>query len=282
MAAANPDADEVIVYEPRGRSPLAAGIRGLRAVRAFHPDAVIVLAAASFSLTALAFAVLSGARWRVGDDAAEYGGEFPSTRGLFHAVAAHAPGSVHQVDRYLAYAPLLGCPETKRVYRLRLPGAPKTGAPGPAFIVLQPTNTPEDSWSVERWIDLGRALTARTGARLLCVAGPGQEARAHSVAGPMGADVIEDQPLLKVAAGLAGARLFIGHDSGIAHLAAAVGTPAVTLFGLGDPAQWAPVGPNRVVVTAPGKSMDRLPVEPVLSAALRILTLSNVRTTLPS
>ena len=43
---------------------------------------------------------------------------------------------------------------------------------------------------------------------------------------------------------LAGARLYIGNDSGITHLAAAVGTPVLALFGPTDPAVWAPRGPN--------------------------------------
>jgi heptosyltransferase-3 len=48
--------------------------------------------------------------------------------------------------------------------------------------------------------------------------------------------------LYEVARWLAGARLFVGNDSGIAHLAAAAGTPVVALFGETDPAVWAPRG----------------------------------------
>jgi ADP-heptose:LPS heptosyltransferase len=43
---------------------------------------------------------------------------------------------------------------------------------------------------------------------------------------------------------LAGARLYIGNDSGITHLAAAAGTPVLALFGPSDPAVWAPRGPH--------------------------------------
>ncbi len=265
VAGANPDVDEVIVY--------GQGAGALRRIRNFQPDTAVVLAAASFSLSAAVFALASGARYRIGDDAADYGGEFPSTRGLFHAVAAHPPGTAHQVDRYLSYARLFACPDVERRYRLKLPS--HVGADlqvGPPFIAIQPTNTEEDSWPVARWIALGQALREKLHSPIVCVAGPGQEARAHAVRGGItGATVLERQPLMTVAAALARARLFVGHDSGLAHLAAAVGTPAVTLFGLGDPAQWAPIGPNRVVVEAPEKSMDRLPVEPVLSAALSLL-----------
>jgi len=43
-------------------------------------------------------------------------------------------------------------------------------------------------------------------------------------------------------------RLFLGHDSGISHLAAACGVPCVLLFGPTDPATWAPPGPHVHVV----------------------------------
>lgn len=50
--------------------------------------------------------------------------------------------------------------------------------------------------------------------------------------------------LYELACWLARARLYVGNDSGITHLAAAVGTPVLALFGPTDPAVWAPRGPN--------------------------------------
>jgi heptosyltransferase III len=55
-----------------------------------------------------------------------------------------------------------------------------------------------------------------------------------------GAVCIHD--LYELACWLAKARLYIGNDSGITHLAAAVGTPVLALFGPTDPAVWAPRG----------------------------------------
>jgi len=57
-----------------------------------------------------------------------------------------------------------------------------------------------------------------------------------------GAVHIED--LYELACWLARARLYIGNDSGVTHLAAAAGTPVLALFGPTDPAVWAPRGPN--------------------------------------
>jgi ADP-heptose:LPS heptosyltransferase len=50
--------------------------------------------------------------------------------------------------------------------------------------------------------------------------------------------------LYELAGWLARARLYIGNDSGITHLAAAVGTPVLALFGPTDPAVWGPRGRN--------------------------------------
>ncbi len=56
------------------------------------------------------------------------------------------------------------------------------------------------------------------------------------------ADLLELADLLKTAA------LFIGNDSGPGHLAAALGVPAISLFGPTDPQLWRPIGPRTVVL----------------------------------
>ena len=55
--------------------------------------------------------------------------------------------------------------------------------------------------------------------------------------------------LYKLACWLAGAKVYIGNDSGPTHLAAAVGTPVIALFGPTDPAIWAPRGDNVHIVS---------------------------------
>ncbi len=58
------------------------------------------------------------------------------------------------------------------------------------------------------------------------------------------ADAVRIDDLYELACWLAEARLYVGNDSGITHVAAAVGTPVLALFGPTDPAVWAPRGPN--------------------------------------
>lgn len=70
--------------------------------------------------------------------------------------------------------------------------------------------------------------------------------------------------LYELACWLARARLYIGNDSGIAHLAAAVGTPVVAVFLSSDPAVWSPRGERAVALLDP--SLDH-----VLLAAARLI-----------
>jgi len=58
--------------------------------------------------------------------------------------------------------------------------------------------------------------------------------------------------------------LFIGHDSGVTHLAAATGVATVALFGPTDPAIWAPNGDQVIVIQSPDRTMPGLSVETVL------------------
>ena len=59
--------------------------------------------------------------------------------------------------------------------------------------------------------------------------------------------------------------LFIGHDSGISHIAAAAGARCLLLFGWTDPAIWAPANEKVRVLRAPGGKMERLEIATVLS-----------------
>lgn len=59
---------------------------------------------------------------------------------------------------------------------------------------------------------------------------------------------------------------YIGNDSGITHLAAALGIPVVAIYGPTDPAMWAPRGPNTRIVTTEVKKMSEISEECVLKA----------------
>jgi len=83
------------------------------------------------------------------------------------------------------------------------------------------------------------------------------------------AGAVKIENLYELACWLAGARLYIGNDAGITHLAAAVGTPVVAIFGPTDPRVWSPRGKSVHVVAG---ELESLPVEAVLEAANKVLS----------
>lgn len=98
-------------------------------------------------------------------------------------------------------------------------------------------------WPVENWLALGPALE-RTGAELVLPWGTEAErARATELAARLsGARVADRQPLDGVARLLAGASFVVGVDTGLLHLAAALGVPLVAIFGGSRPNLTGPVG----------------------------------------
>ena len=76
--------------------------------------------------------------------------------------------------------------------------------------------------------------------------------------------------LWDLVAELSQATLFIGHDSGVTHLAAATGVQTVALFGPTDPAIWAPNGDQVIVIESPDRTMPGLSVESVLEKLVAV------------
>ena len=140
------------------------------------------------------------------------------------------------------------------------------------LIALHPgSGSPRKNWPVDRWVELGRALLQR-GTQLLIVGGEADEERIDVLREAWRDSpvlVARHLPLPHLAAILARSRLFIGHDSGISHLAAAVGAKCVLLFGPTDPAVWAPANPGVNVLEAPDEDLAKLSVEAVVEEVSR-------------
>ncbi len=129
------------------------------------------------------------------------------------------------------------------------------------FAAIHPySGSPKKNWPLEKYKELARLVEQKLPVKWIVERG------SRSVEGVDPEPPFDD--LYDLACYLARARLYIGNDSGITHLAAAAGTPVVALFGPTDPAVWAPRGPNvRVVATAlPGEPMTLVALEEVLAA----------------
>lgn len=126
----------------------------------------------------------------------------------------------------------------------------------------------EKCWPLTSYFKLVQRLVNR-GAGVVAVCGPVE----RDVVGELPAHLPRLVPpdLRSLAALLHGADLFIGNDSGPGHIAAAVGTPTLTLFGPTDAGTWAPRHPFARILKAPGGHLPALSVESVLNAALELL-----------
>jgi ADP-heptose:LPS heptosyltransferase len=153
--------------------------------------------------------------------------------------------------------------------RLHLPSAddlgPSTGGRRRPIALHPGSGSPRKNWPLERWEE----LCSRLPAPLLIVGGEADAAALHTLA-RFGVTAL-NRPLTDLARDLARCRLFVGHDSGISHLAAAVGTPCVLLFGPTDPAMWAPPG-DPVRVLRRGPALEAISVDDVWAATAQPAT----------
>jgi len=119
-------------------------------------------------------------------------------------------------------------------------------------------------WPLENYFRLVEKLINRRTCRIIFLTGPAEEpevaddvhgfAHRHKRVAHM-----RNEPLIMVACLLAACDLYVGNDSGISHLAAAVSGKAIVLFGPTDPLLWRPLGKGIQVISA-GISEDALAV----------------------
>jgi heptosyltransferase III len=106
-------------------------------------------------------------------------------------------------------------------------------------------------WPLARFIELARHLALQDKKKLLIIEGPAEPGLAKQVSKELPATRFipaESLPLNLLAAILAQCKSFVGSDSGIAHLAAALNLSCVLLFGPTLPQLWAPLSPKVVVL----------------------------------
>ncbi len=136
-------------------------------------------------------------------------------------------------------------------------------------VLLHATAEREKEWPVGNWIALGQSLRGR-GIRLVLPWGNAREqerSRAIATALP-GAEVPDLRPLDAVARLIAGASLVVGVDTGLLHLAGALGVPLVGIFAGSEPGLTGPMGSGPIaVVGAKGELPDS---SAVAAAAERI------------
>jgi len=269
----------VLVLRALGLGDFLTGVPALRALRAAFPGHRLALAAPA----ALApLARLSGAvqelvpanplaplpdRLRGAAVAVNLHGRGPQSHDVLRAVGPQellwfanecVPGSKdapqwrageHEVHRWCRLLEEHGIPAEPR--DLRLP-APRQNAPEEwrGTTVIHPgAGDPARVWPARRWAEIARAERAH-GRRVLLTGSAREGGIARLIASdaalPPGSVLAGRTDLDRLAKLVACASRVVSCDTGVAHLATALGTPSVTLFGSVPPAEWGPIVDRRV------------------------------------
>ncbi len=107
------------------------------------------------------------------------------------------------------------------------------------------------NWPIENFIKVTTLITENLNSKLLIICGPADDntvSLLQSNLNNKNIHIIKNLPLIKLAAILKNVDCFLGNDSGISHIAAAVVTPSILIFGPTDPNAWAPRGENVKVI----------------------------------
>ncbi len=113
-------------------------------------------------------------------------------------------------------------------------------------VMIHPgSGSAQKNWPFDSFCQLA-ALLKDDGRSVVWLGGPAE----IQLPIPGGATSILDLDLIELALRLSAALLYIGNDSGVTHLAAAVGCPTIALFGPTDPFVWGPSGPNVRIISS--------------------------------
>lgn len=141
------------------------------------------------------------------------------------------------------------------------------GLTAPVLAVHPGSGSPRKNWPAARFAEILRAVREeRIFQPLLIIGEADAGAASELVRAADGVPVLAGRPLPEVSDVLSACAAYLGNDSGISHLAAALGLPIVALFGPSDVEHWAPRGPGVRVLRAPGGALDRLETATVLAA----------------
>lgn len=176
-----------------------------------------------------------------------------------------APAAAH----YARALKSLGIAMPEPFYRLKIAEKTKSAKTiAPAAIAIHPgSGSTKKNWPVENW----SAVLKQVATPVFLILGEAEEAHwaaARRLAHGQNIRVAQNLSLLELIAELSSCRLFLGHDSGISHLAAACGVPSVLLFGPTEPTLWAPPAAH-VSVLRRGEDLRSIMVDEVLQTVNR-------------
>ena len=292
----------ILIIHPGALGDVLQAVPALRGLRAQTPGATLVLAGQPrLGRLLVALGVVDEARAfdGLGLDAlftegpvppslAEWLGGFarvvswfgvrePTYRARLGALAAEltvarpVPDDETPVWRHLRATLSLGdLAETDSVAPIRLPARP----PGASAVVVHAgSGGAWKQWPPDRFAEAIGEATARHAVPVIVHQGPADRAAVDALLARLDRPVerLVEPELPALAAILSGARAYLGGDSGISHLAAAVGAPSVVLFPPAHLPRWSPWSPSARPVAMTGDETPRVTreLEQMLSSASR-------------
>lgn len=191
----------------------------------------------------------------------------------FYAASFAIPKAAHAVERnrWLAAAAFDYPPDQPLAYGIAAPALAAAWLPAPPYAVLLTATSRDDKlWAEAQWIALGKALAARGIRSVLPGGSPAERERAARLAAAI-PDAIAAPPLGidQLAGLLAGARLAVGVDTGLTHLAAALAVPTIALYTATEPGLTGVLGSGYFRnLGGPGRAPDAQAVLAILQPVL--------------
>ena len=234
LLATDPNIDATLVYDNRGEH---AGWRGrLRLVKVLRRDTFDLVVNLRDSLTARCI-------------------------GAEHWGMVRGESNRHAVTRYLEVLQKHGIDTADAHPRLHLTEDEQTlahcflteaGIPSERLLIgIHPGgNWVYKLWDAENYARVANALAKKRNAAILLFAGPNERELQAQVANMMDVPpiLVQTESLRHLAALISACEVYIGNDTGPMHIAAAVGTPVVALFGSTNPIRSGPYGDKHTVV----------------------------------
>ncbi len=175
-------------------------------------------------------------------------------------------GGIHASEVFLKPLEALAIFEASGTPELRVAKAFETTVHSGRWLAVHPgSGSPSKNWPSEKWMKLLEHLAKTTTLYFLLVGGEAERDYLKAVASSLPQNrikLMQSAPLPEVAGWIASCQGFVGHDSGISHLAAAVGVPSLILWGNTEETVWRPRA-KTLMVLRDDRGLEQLDVEVV-------------------
>jgi len=286
----NPFVDKVITWsKERNRKDPLSFLRFIHGLRKQKFDVLIVLNTVSFSVTSMLLGAVSGVAWRAGSSSLPFGTDLTSK---YYHLEFPLPGEeelalMHESEHNLYPLRALGIEETDLSSTLvpfeweergSREFAAASFGDGPYAVIHPGAGKVQNIWPPERFAEVSGILLERYGIRSVAVRGPVDDlffARFLDACTPP-PQVLSCPTVGFLGALMRDAAVSVCNDTGVAHIAGAVGARCAEIFGPTDPHRWKPVSDTVVAVKPDDGKVDSVTTCEVLKVVDGLLAEARV------